>query len=162
MQLEHTQSVTNVLCSVMESLAFIFVDPVSPKDINLENDLAEKYIHSQIRFEGPHQGALHLYIPLTMMQTILANMLGEDEDEIEKPLEISNKQIDALGELLNVICGQTLTEIWGTEPVFDLRLPNVTPIEQACIKQLTNTPSVNLFSSDDGIILLHLDVEANA
>lgn len=157
MQLEHTQPANNVLCSVMESLAFIFVDPVSNEQIDWDNDLAEKYIHAQMQFDGPHKGTLHLYVPQIMMQSILENMLGEDEIDQDS----SNKQIDALGELLNVICGQILTEIWGTDPIFDLRLPHVNPIEQENIRQMKSEPSVILFSSDDGAVFLHLDIEDN-
>ena len=35
---------------------------------------------------------------------------------------------DALGEMLNVICGQYLTAQFGTSPVFNLSIPNCQPI----------------------------------
>jgi CheY-specific phosphatase CheX len=155
MQLEHTQSIINVFCRVMESLAFYFMDPVDSQLANMEDEIQTPYLCVSMRFEGPHGGLFDLYIPKGMMQTISANMLGVDESDATA---ISQQQ-DAVCELLNVICGQTITEIWGTNQIFDLRIPEIRSVDQQQIKPLLTQHNAHCFCGDDGIVLLVLTVD---
>ncbi|MAX23454.1 MAG: hypothetical protein CMJ19_03030 [Phycisphaeraceae bacterium] len=154
MQLETQQPMIDVFCRVMESLAFYFVDPVDKADVNMDS-LDMPYRQLSMRFEGPHHGSLVMYIPQSMTPVIWANMLGVDESEAQD----AEQQNDAIRELLNVICGQTLTELWGTEPVFDLHVPQLQDLDQSSLIQTLTRPSTCCFSSDDGIILLEIHVD---
>jgi CheY-specific phosphatase CheX len=154
MQLETQKPIIDVFCRVMESLAFYFVDPVDKIDVDVEA-LDMPYRQLSMRFEGPHIGSLVLYIPQSMTSVIWANMLGVDESEATDQAQ----QNDAICELLNVICGQALTELWGTEPVFDLHVPQMQDLDQAALAQTLTRPSTCCFSSDDGIILLEIHVD---
>ncbi|MFG0248658.1 MAG: chemotaxis protein CheX [Phycisphaeraceae bacterium JB051] len=154
MQLDTKQPMIDVFCRVMESMAFYFVDPVDKADVNVDA-LDMPYRQLSMRFEGPHHGSLVMYIPQSMTPVIWANMLGVDEEEAQD----SEQQNDAICELLNVICGQTLTELWGTEPVFDLQVPQLQNLDQTSLVQTLTRPSTCCFSSDDGIILLEIHVD---
>jgi hypothetical protein len=59
-----------------------------------------------------------LTVDEAMMPALAANMLGVDE-----PPPPPADQRDALGELANVLCGNLLPEIAGTEHVFLLAAP---------------------------------------
>ena len=50
-------------------------------------------------------------------------MLGADD---ESGLTTGNL-VDALKEILNMVLGNVLTEVYGNEPVFDLDLPQLLP-----------------------------------
>ena len=155
MQLEHTQSMNDVFCRVMESLAFYFVDPIDPHTIDIQRDMAVPYRKVSMRFEGPHVGNVILYLPQSAFSTIWANMLGVDEADPQS----QEQQNDATCEILNVICGQLLTEIWGTDPVFDLCIPDMQDIDSANLSDVLTHPSTCSFNSDDGLILLEMIVD---
>ena len=54
-----------------------------------------------------------------LLPVLAANMLGVEEDD---PV-CSEKGMDALKEILNMIVGNCLTEAWGPGPVFHLHIP---------------------------------------
>lgn len=155
MQLELAQPMNDVFCRVMESLAFYFVDPMDKQEIAADRDMDIPYRQVSMRFEGPHFGSVVLFLPHSMFKTILANMLGIDEEGTEAEAQ----QNDAICELLNVICGQLLTEIWGTGPVFDLRIPEMKNVTIQELEEVLRFPSTCCFSSDDGVILLQMHVD---
>ncbi|MBN4061186.1 chemotaxis protein CheX [bacterium AH-315-I18] len=158
MQPELIEKTNNVLCKVMESMAFIFVDPTPSDSLDVENEIVGSYLHAHMKFTGPHTGSINLHLPTVMMSAISANMLGVNEDD-EDAL---SQQLDAVRELLNVICGQVLTEIWGTEPVFDLCIPTVDPIDNNRVKPAVIRPDTTCFTSDEGLVLLEINIDQTA
>ncbi|MBN2171605.1 MAG: chemotaxis protein CheX [Candidatus Krumholzibacteriota bacterium] len=70
-------------------------------------------------FTGPFAGTLELRFYGDLLPELAANMLGEEEPP---PFQ---EQLDALGEVTNVICGNLLPAIAGREQVFDLCEPRV-------------------------------------
>ncbi len=98
---------------VLETMAFMFVMP------GMESE-EEKGPYSTVlvEFSGHAKGLLVLQMPDEILPELAANMLGDDEAEPEP-----GQQMDALGELANVICGNLLAEMAGPEPVFDLVSP---------------------------------------
>jgi CheY-specific phosphatase CheX len=75
---------------------------------------------ASIGFSGPQAGYLRLRVPQRMVATIAANMLGLDEAETT-----ADQQRDALGETLNVICGNLLPALEGPQAVFRVLAPEV-------------------------------------
>ena len=74
---------------------------------------------ASVDFRGPFAGRLEVGVTASLLPTIAANMLGQDEPP---PLA---EQHDALCELANVICGNLLPEIAGSGPVFTLGAPRL-------------------------------------
>lgn len=74
-----------------------------------------------VRFTGPTAGALVVRGDDGLLETLAANMLGA---EGPPPLEL---QLDALGEIANVICGNVLPEAEDPVAVFRLAPPVVAP-----------------------------------
>jgi chemotaxis protein CheX len=74
-------------------------------------------VTAAVDFTGPRRGRLALRVPSTLLPTIAANMLGDDD------APPSSLQHDALGELANVICGAVLPSLGGPSAVFSLASP---------------------------------------
>lgn len=74
-----------------------------------------------VRFTGPTAGALVVRGDEGLLETLAANMLGA---EGPPPLEL---QLDALGEIANVICGNVLPVAEDPVAVFRLAPPVVAP-----------------------------------
>lgn len=71
-----------------------------------------------VNFNGSISGAIVLRVENTILPTIASNMLGT-----EGPMEDQEILQDVLGELANVICGNTLPSIAGKQEVFKLEPP---------------------------------------
>jgi len=73
-----------------------------------------------VPFDGPFSGRITVTIFGTLVADLAANMLGD----IEAPGP--EHRDDALGEIGNVICGNTLRHAAGKRALFSLRSPLVT------------------------------------
>ncbi len=113
------EKLTEVLTRVLETMAFAVRSP----DVDRDGAPSEKTMRvcAVIKFTGEFNGKVMLTVPAEMLPDLVKDMLGEDEDAL-----YSSKQMcDALSELANVMCGNLLAEIVGTETVFDLEQTEV-------------------------------------
>jgi len=140
-----------VTVSVLSDLAFLFADPAEAA--GLPETPPAPYWLARMTFSGPQSGGLELALPVSLAPQIAANMLGVEESECAQP----GPGKDAVKELLNVICGQILTTVAGTEPVFDLSVPEVTEVDDAAWRALRDRPGIVALQVDDLGLLLHLD-----
>jgi hypothetical protein len=76
-----------------------------------------------IEYEGPHRGALRCWCSPSFASSLAANLLGVEPDQPEA----QTAAIDAVRELLNVLCGHLVTRWYGTHAVFNLSIPTVAP-----------------------------------
>jgi CheY-specific phosphatase CheX len=110
---------TNLLwaaVSTFEQLGFMFPAPELAED----RQDASLEACADLEFEGPFRGRLSLTVYGSVMAPLAANMLGEDVPPSR------TQQHDALGEIGNVICGNLLPRIGGTDAVFKIGAPRVT------------------------------------
>jgi len=111
-----------VLASVAETtlaeLAFIF----SMLDDEAVRHVSSALIASSVDFSGPFSGSLTLAVSADMLPTIASNMLGLDEGDTSP---LPNLQRDALKELTNVVCGNLLPRMAGTQAVFKIESPRM-------------------------------------
>ncbi len=80
-----------------------------------------------VAFEGPLKGELALRVSQKLLAPLATNMLGLEMDDAPPS---ASQQIDALKELLNVICGNLLPEIAGKQAVCNLQTPQVKSLEE--------------------------------
>jgi CheY-specific phosphatase CheX len=78
---------------------------------------------ARVGFTGPFGGSVRLRLPSAMLEELASNMLGL---EAGQPVPL-DQQADALRELLNVICGNLLPRLAGTEAVFDVGTAETLP-----------------------------------
>ena len=72
-----------------------------------------------IDFSGPIKGMMLIVLSGQILSMLTGNMLGDDAPPTQKQLE------DALRELANVICGNLLPHLGGSDAVFDIGIPRV-------------------------------------
>jgi len=144
-----------VFCDVLEKLAFMFGEPVSREELP---EPGPENVRAAMTFSGNMSGSLALAVPADMCVEIAANVLGMDpDDEI-----VASRGIDALKEVLNVVCGQVLTAIAGEEPIFDLSVPSVETLDPDGWNNLLNESTTAPFLVDDRPVLLQLSLEQPA
>lgn len=111
----------SVITDILGNGAFIFADPLPDKD---RPDIAKwDAMGVSLSFTGPHNGILSLWTQVAFLRSLSSNMLGI-EDGTGIPIA---QLVDALKEILNMIVGNLLTEIYSSDPVFDLGLPQLQP-----------------------------------
>jgi CheY-specific phosphatase CheX len=105
---------------IFEDAAFVLVDNEDGAEGSAGfNNMEVPPVCSAIRFNGPFGGILSVATSRKLAELIAANMLGTKEDDAEVEL----KYRDALNEILNMICGNLVSEIAGAEPEFRISAP---------------------------------------
>jgi len=113
---ELTDALALVAARVFEDAAFVFTDRPAEGDLPAEGMWEAG--GAAVSFTGTPSGTLHLWAADGFARAAAANMLGLDE--AAGPVDSG---ADALRELLNIIAGNLLTELYGTEPLFNLGIP---------------------------------------
>lgn len=122
-----------VVPGVLESMAFMFSEPADPKE-GLPD--AEGYLGATMSFDGPAKGRIGVVVAEDWCDQLAEGILGEVPEEESDP----DMRGDALCELLNIICGQFITSLWGTDEIFDLSIPTVSEVDQTAWDNLSTRP----------------------
>lgn len=150
---ENAQKAVNAtFLDVVERLTFMFGEP---EDKNtLDTDMVA-FTLASIGFEGDLSGTLSVAVPTRVTAEIAANILGLE------PADLSDRTMleDALGEMLNIVCGHVVMVLVGAEADFKLGSPVVDRIDESQLVQLLASPDVCGFILDDNPVLLGLTTE---
>jgi CheY-specific phosphatase CheX len=98
---------------VLEELCFVCPDPAPAK-----TEAEESATRVTIDFRGPSPGRFELRLLEVPIGELAAAMLGEEDGELTDA-----EKRDAVGEVANVICGNLLPRLAGTDAVYDLGPP---------------------------------------
>ena len=148
MKVEQKDIVSDVVCDVLEKMAFMFGEPAQENEArDIDGDAG---ILVAMKFTGDQEGSLALAAPDGLCLELAAHMLGL---EVEDP-EAMDKAKDAFKELLNVACGNILTTLAGAEPVFDLSVPEITTINAQDWKALLHEECAIVLIVDDFPVIL--------
>jgi CheY-specific phosphatase CheX len=115
--IERTDLVRKVMARVLEDASFVFADDLPPgaqEEVSSENIMGVS-----LAFKGERAGTFRLWANPQFAALLAANMTGIDADS---PL-VREKGADAMKEMMNIIAGNALTELFGTTAVFDLGIP---------------------------------------
>ena len=134
-----------------EELAFMFPEPDDGPVDDLILDAGVSVV-----FHGPLSGRLEVRVCAGVLQAVAMNMLGEEDTPPR------TQQLDALGEIANVVCGNVLPVITDAQKVFHLDAP--------CVLSDAELRSVNLDSAaafiplqmDEGCAGIHLFLDTTA
>ncbi len=96
-----------------EELGFML--PVT--DLDELQQYASPDFAARVDFHGPFTGHLIVQLGGGVLPILAANMLGEEKAPVQA------MQLDALGEITNIVCGNLLPEIAGADKVFHLDAP---------------------------------------
>ncbi|HCT55823.1 MAG TPA: hypothetical protein DGD08_01280 [Gemmatimonas aurantiaca] len=109
------RSLSRATIATFEELALLFPETEpTPEQAAAPLDVAVS-----VEFRGPLIGRLVVRASSVVLPALAANMLGADQSR-HLPL-----QRDALGEIANVICGNVLPLIAGSDVIFNLAAPLV-------------------------------------
>lgn len=147
------ESLASLFIDLLEKQAFMFVDWEDDGDFSAEVEMP--IYKASLTFKGAFEGEIALYVPDAPAHELAANILGVDMDDelVEHGLK------DALGEMLNVICGNALTTIAGEVAVFDLMIPVVTTVTQEEWDTAAKNENILIFSYEDSAFMLYLQTE---
>ncbi len=101
---------------VIEQLTFMFGDPVAKEELDIDG---HKFVKAEMTFSGDQSGRICIAVPFEATTEIAANILGL-EPEDHQSQEMTE---DALGELLNVVCGHVVRDLSGAGANFTLHPP---------------------------------------
>ena len=147
---EKERQLAAVVAEVLEKQSFMFAEPSS----DLESQSA-RFLHAQMGFSGPVVGDLEIVAPRELCAILTANALGvEMEDESAGQLAA-----DTFMELLNVVCGQLLTTVYGTGEQFWLSPPRVDELDPAGWTRACQRQGGVGLRVDDWPVVAFLEVE---
>lgn len=149
---DHDAALRKVFAEIAENLAFMFSE--EPEEDDAFEPADKEFVLAFMGFRGPFEGKLAIAVPLSLCPEIAANVLGLDpDDEL-----VQAKPYDALKELLNVTCGNVLTEIAGEDPVFDLTPPEVKKMDRGSWNTFLNMQGTQRHLLEDKPVLLQMSV----
>lgn len=142
--------VTEAFTDVLEKLAFMFSESFIP-DGPLE--APANCVSSRVGFHGVRSGLITLIMPKDLCQGIAASILGIEADDVDAEA----RALDALKELTNVTCGHVLTELAGTDPIFDLSVPSIETVNPEDWERTAQSPGTMVFMvEEEDLVLLNI------
>ncbi|MBN1344757.1 MAG: chemotaxis protein CheX [Phycisphaerae bacterium] len=108
-----------IFSNILSDMAFMFVaepDETAPA--------AKFTLKTRIGYSGPKSGTLELRCGGRFAAALAANLLGVEPNDSAA----DQGRLDALKELMNVVCGNFVTELYGADDLFELTIPEVTPV----------------------------------
>lgn len=132
--------------STFEELGFLLAMPADGDACSLAHG-------ARVDFHGPRTGCLELRVSASLLPVVAANMLGS----IDAPSLAL--QLDALGELANVITGNVVPALDGPRAVYRLGAPVLATDRE----DRAPAAAVTLrFDEGDALVQLFLDEPARA
>jgi len=124
---------TQVANDTLEKLAFLFAVP----DNERVDDGPDPMVVGRVAFNGYFDGSLLMRISSSVVAELAGNMLGLDDGA-----EISDvQQLDALKEIINVICGNVLPAVAGDQVEFNIDAPEILSQKDAKDMSMTGRPA---------------------
>lgn len=115
-------TLATIFADVLADLAFMFTD-----DEHRDPDPGDPWIETTIGYRGPASGDLSLRCPRSFTGLLAANLLGASVDDPDAAIAAE----DAACEFMNIVCGQLVTALHGTEDVFNLTIPELNELDEA-------------------------------
>ncbi len=109
-----------IFSDILSNMAFIFIANADEE----EAQSANYTLQTRIFYFGACKGVLQLRCDGRFAALLAGNLLGVDAADSSA----EQKRLDALKELMNVVCGNLVTALYGTEALFDLSIPVVVPL----------------------------------
>lgn len=150
---KNNEVLARITTGVFERFAFMFVEEPEENSLEWRGD----YLFSTITFEGPSKGALSVMAPEPLCRELAANVLGVDEDDADDAITE-----DALKELSNIILGELVAELFGTEAVFNLTVPSLFRVDRSKWQELcADTDNVHLLVEDQPVLVNLVTIDSS-
>lgn len=140
------QALVQSVLSVFTEMTGVPIQIVEPSSIA---PFETPMLNARISFSGPRSGDLGLLVEPPLAGLISSRMIGIDQSEAL----IQDMIDDAVKEMLNVVCGQFLTQMFGHRPVFSLSIPLVLSLGARVCNTLLQTTPISAFSAEGHFLL---------
>lgn len=127
---------------LMEALGHVLVSMVSMSPHIIEaKDMPEMKgdaLNIRIEYSGKHAGELGLIMERPLASQIAARILGlgSTDDIYDDMIE------DAVRELINVVCGHFVTQMYGYTPILKISMPKVFLLGSPACNVLLENPNI--------------------
>lgn len=120
-QQQKIATLATIFSEVLADLAFMFTE-----EDQSDAEPGSDWIETSIGYRGSDCGQLRFRCPAKFCTNLAANLLGVDPDDADAECQSR----DAVKEFMNVVCGHFVTSMYGTEKVFNLTIPETTPLPE--------------------------------
>ena len=145
-------SVESTFIKVVEQLTFMFGEEVACDEIEVA---PEPWVEARIDFTGDIAGTLVVVVPESLQPEIAANILGLDTEGLDTKEVLD----DALGEVLNVVCGHVIMALAGDGANFELDPPIITELDRDTLDAYLADTDTTAYLLDDEPLLLSLKLK---
>ena len=145
-------SVESTFINVVEQLTFMFGEETDCSEIEVA---PEPWVEARIGFTGDIAGTLAVVVPESLRPEIAANILGLDTEGLDTKEVLD----DALGEVLNVVCGHVIMTLAGDHANFDLATPVITQLDRDTLDAYLADTDTTAYLLDDEPLLLSLQLK---
>lgn len=134
------ENLFNSVSQVFEEAAFNLIQ-------DYEEDIVyiPKNICSRMDFRGPVSGTVYLVTSPSQAAQLAGNLLGLDEDDEE----VMEKCPAAVNELLNMVVGIFVNQVYGESQSYTLGIPSLKSLSQEDFEDLVTKAVVNCAFIDD-------------
>lgn len=144
-----TKILSHSAVKTFEELAFLFAFVEDEAD----SDQADPAVVARVSFSGVFSGTLVMKLSAEVLPELTANMLGLNDQE-ETTLD---QQYDALKETINIVCGNLLPEIAGTQEILNIDSPEIVADVETQNKSNRGKPTCKAtLAFDEGLCELSL------
>jgi len=152
MKVEFINPFLNATLSVLKTMAF--TEAIPGKPYLKKNGEAGGDVSGIIGITGPPNGSMSLSFSSSCILNIVANMLGEEAQEINDDIK------DAVGELTNMISGAARNDLGGKGYQFRIATPIIISGANHQIKHQTKSPTIAIpFDTSAGAFLVEVSFE---
>jgi CheY-specific phosphatase CheX len=155
MDTESCKTLEAVFPDVLQRVAFAFGEPAFAGELPCPED----GLLGRIRFSGSSRGHMEIAAPAAFAGEFASNALGLEPGGALEPGQAE----DAWRELLNIVCGNILTDRAGEAAVLDLTPPEVEPLTEASWRKLAAAGGTRAFLVDGQYsVLLYFHTESGS
>lgn len=147
------QVIESVIGRILEDWGLMLVDRAEP---TIEGfDPYEEFYVARSDFKGFIEGHYAIVCQEAFLRALAGNLLGLEEDDEEAD------KVDVLHEMINVLSGNLLTEMYGEDLTFDLTLHEVEklPAHEVSNRFLKDQTRLFCFFGDDEPIAITFSLE---
>ncbi len=144
---QQQEALSSTFLEIVEQLTFMFGEPADKQDMEVED---VDFTTASMSFTGDLPGSLTVVVDSSILLDIAANILGIEPEDVAPDTMMP----DALGEMLNVICGHVIMALAGTDANFKLGPPTIGKAAPELVTQVAVSADYVGFLLDDSPVFL--------
>jgi len=135
--------INEAVSGVLEQTAYMFPEPLDgDTEVSFEDF---EYVLVKLNFSGDKSGEVKMIIPVDFCAELSANLLGEDIGDVDP----EENDFDSARELLNIVSGQLLVDLYGNEALFSLTDLEVKKLEKDAFSSMIEDCEYHCCMVDD-------------